>query len=678
MHNRFYKSLLSILLVTLVVPIHAQMLPPDGTTSESNKEKEKEKEPEKFIASRFRNWKLDETTGFKTSTDQDTLPLNFQNNAFPEKNETVAASFLANLGSPFQSKIFTDRIQKTNFIFGDVYDYWMTAPAQQVYYNTTTPYTNIKYITTFGNDYSQEENFKGLFTVNLNKYLNIGFDHEIIYSRGFYNHNSNRNKLSTIFGNYQSPRYEAYLTAASNYMENFENGGITDDRYITNPLLMSGGLREYESINIPVAITDAKSIYRNKHLFFNHKYHLGFERLVIKDKDSLAKDGLKDTLRTFVPVSSFIHTLYIDEGQKNYSSESTNSSFYSNAFLDSTISNDTSALLQVRNVFGLALVEGFHDWAQFGLTAFIEHDFRRYTRILADTSASVGLSVPYAMARHHLNLIWVGGELSRKTGDLLNFTVDGKICLAGEYIGDFMLNGNLESSFKLWNHKVALKAEGSITNNHPDYFLENYLSNHFRWTNDFSNEFQTSLRGRLIIPDLDIEAQACIDNLTNRIYFNTLAMPAQYLGNIQVMTLKIKDRLHAGIFNFDNSLVWQFSSNKDVLPLPDLSLYSDLYLKFKLSKVLSTHIGVDCRYNTSYFAPSYMPALGQFYNQNTVEVGNYPFMNAYGNFHLKRMRFFVMYSHVSRFFAQPNYFSAPHYPINPAIIKAGISWNFYD
>ena len=37
-----------------------------------------------------------------------------------------------------------------------------------------------------------------------------------------------------------------------------------------------------------------------------------------------------------------------------------------------------------------------------------------------------------------------------------------------------------------------------------------------------------------------------------------------------------------------------------------------------------------------------------------------------------------MYVHGSRWFAEPNYFNVLHYPLNPASVKAGISWNFYD
>ena len=61
-----------------------------------------------------------------------------------------------------------------------------------------------------------------------------------------------------------------------------------------------------------------------------------------------------------------------------------------------------------------------------------------------------------------------------------------------------------------------------------------------------------------------------------------------------------------------------------------------------------------------------------------VEIGNYPIISAYANFHLKRTRFFVMMSHVNCGMGNSNYFYVPHYPLNQGVLKMGISWNFYD
>ena len=126
----------------------------------------------------------------------------------------------------------------------------------------------------------------------------------------------------------------------------------------------------------------------------------------------------------------------------------------------------------------------------------------------------------------------------------------------------------------------------------------------------------------------------------------------------------------------------QLSSKEEILPLPLLNVYSNLYLKFVYAKVLKIQIGADARYFSSYYAPDYAPALEQYFVQegeHKVQVGGYPFINVYANFHLKQVRFYVMYYHVTQgLFENSNSFLAPHYPVNPRMFKLGLSWNFWD
>ena len=98
-------------------------------------------------------------------------------------------------------------------------------------------------------------------------------------------------------------------------------------------------------------------------------------------------------------------------------------------------------------------------------------------------------------------------------------------------------------------------------------------------------------------------------------------------------------------FHLDTKAVYQLTSNKNILPLPDFAVYSNFYYMDKFFKVLTVQIGVDIRYHTAYYANAYMPALGQYYIQDKLLIGNYPQMNVYANFHLKTMRFFVQYYH---------------------------------
>ena len=169
-----------------------------------------------------------------------------------------------------------------------------------------------------------------------------------------------------------------------------------------------------------------------------------------------------------------------------------------------------------------------------------------------------------------------------------------------------------------------------------------------------------------------------VENLTKYIYFDNLALPSQYSGNIQVLAVNLKQDFHVGALTLENNVVYQISSQPGVLPLPDLTLFHNLYVSTKWFSVLSIQLGTNVRYHTAYFAPTYMPATGQFYTQSTTKIGNYPVLNVYLNFHLKRTRFFVEYYHVNNFFMNGAYFSMPNYPINPHIMKIGLSWNFYD
>lgn len=637
--------------------------PGKGGSASSSKEEE--------YALRIRSWSLDETLGTRSQADLDTMSLDFQNLAVPERKEVVAASYLANIGSPFRSMIYADREPEEQFIFMHPYDHWKTSNSEMRYINTTRPYTNGTYVTTVGNDRSQEENFKFFFTANFNKRLNIGADYEAINSRGYYTNLASRDKIAHFFTNFLGERYEAHARFSIHRFENYENGGITNDDYITKPLEMSGGYREYESLNIPVALSNTFNLTKYNDLFVNHKYHLGFHR-----KDTTTGD----TLEVFVPVSSIIHTFHWDTGRKLYDSKTANLSYYDNvANISNKLTADSVSLMTLRNTLGLSLNEGFHPWMKFGLTAYAEHEYRRYGSI-SDVKLPLDSELdPFRQGHtHQENLLWLGGRLVSTQDSILQFNADAKLCMLGDHIGNFDISGDVRSHFRLWKRLVSVSAEGFARNETPDYFYRRFYSNHYAWNQELKNMYRLRLQGNLHIPSWGTSLKAGVENISNYVYFNEKAQSTQYEGQLQVMYAQWKQALSYGVFHFDFNVVGQLSSRQEVLPLPTLAAYGNLYVKTLFSKVMHAQIGIDCRYFTSYYIPAYNPALGQYYLQTEKKVGDYPYMNVYANMHLKRARFFIMYTHGSRLFADPNYFTTLHYPQNPSQIKAGISWNFYD
>ena len=155
---------------------------------------------------------------------------------------------------------------------------------------------------------------------------------------------------------------------------------------------------------------------------------------------------------------------------------------------------------------------------------------------------------------------------------------------------------------------------------------------------------------------------------------------AQHSGNVSLTSVYARKDFRLGGLHLDNRVLLQWSTNQEVAPVPLLSAFLSYYYEFWVVRnVLRLQIGLDGRYNTRYYAPGYNPALSAFYNQREVEVGNYPYVDAFVMGKWKRMRIFLKYQHVNKgLFGNGEYFSAANYPLNPGMFKIGISWGFYD
>jgi hypothetical protein len=73
-----------------------------------------------------------------------------------------------------------------------------------------------------------------------------------------------------------------------------------------------------------------------------------------------------------------------------------------------------------------------------------------------------------------------------------------------------------------------------------------------------------------------------------------------------------------------------------------------------------------------------MPATGRFYRQDQTTAGEYPFINVFLNFKVKRTRVFVMFDHLNAGMLGSNYEMVPGYPMNIRMLRYGLSWTFYN
>ncbi len=631
-------------------------------------------------------WKIEERFGERIAVPVDTLQHGFQNSN-DTGGPTGHYSFLGNLGAPRISHVFFERKDPTQFFFTDPYDFTVRKPGDIIYTNTKSPFTNLTYYKQGDGRYG-EERFKAYFAVNVNKRMGFGFDIDYTYGRGKYQSQSTALFNGNLFAYYHGDKYDMHFSFINENLKVAENGGITDDRYVTDPLEMAEGERTYETYNIPTNLMDIWNNNTGYHAFLTHRYNLGFYRDVTEENDTVSK-------QLFVPVTSFIHSVKVDIDRRKYVSYDVdqNNEYFEHKYLG-TDSLDITRHFSVKNTVGISLREGFNKWAKAGLTAFMSFEHRNFTM----TDTVTGIPGQRVATSHKENVLSIGGQLSKQQGKTLHYNVIGEIAMLGEDAGQFTVEGNGDLNFRLFNDTVRLEANAYIKNLNPTFYFRHFHSKHYWWDNDLSKIMRTRIEGKLSIDRWRTQLKAGVENITNYTYLDNASVQytdrqgntaykndmavRQHSGSIQVFSATLKQDFKLGILHLDNEVTYQKTSNSDVLPLPELVLYHNLYLKFALAKkVLKIEMGADMRYFTQYYAPDYAPAIGQFYLQNRetrYKLGAYPMLNGYINLHLKRTRIFVQMYNLLQRGGDKSYFYIPHYPLNPRILKIGLSWNFFD
>ncbi len=607
-------------------------------------------------------WRITERTGEMIPGNPDTLTTDFFNRRLVEGQETSIA-YLGNLGSPAESRIYFERAERTDFIFADVYWPYLKVPGKFNFMNTKTPYSNISYQRS-GSRINLEERFEALLAVNFGKELNVGIDLDYLYTRGFYANQATKHMEWTIFANYLADRHRLHFFMNPIGYTQAENGGIADDNYISHPEYLDA--RNITSKTIPTNLSDTWNKIRGNQIYLNYHYSLGYDKLT----NVVNEEG--DTIKKFVPVSSIIYTFdYKDRNRRFYSTNDTPDSLYKGLNLlneaPGALLNDKTSYWGMKNTLALSLREGFSNWAKFDLTAFITQETKKYTLMETDSTNT----------KESVNLTYIGAEIAKRKGNILRYDANGYLEVTDAQMGDFYIYGHIETRIPVWKDTASINLYAFIQNISPLYYENHYRSRYFCWENKFDKTKKAHFGGDIRIPHTKTVFSLETQNISDYLYFDETGYPKQYNKDIQVFALRLNQDFKFGIFNWDNQLVYQSSSKQDILPLPDFAAYSSLYLDFKIAKVLKVQLGVNAHYWTEYYSPTYEVATQQFRLQKETKVGNYPIMSAFVNCRLKQTRFFIQYYNLGEsFISPPEYFSMPHYPLNPAGIKLGLSIDF--
>lgn len=619
-------------------------------------------------------WKVISPLGLHEPSTIDTLLYNYYQKSIPSE-VTPAYATTGNLGSEGQTLLFFQRKEMSDFFFADALRAWIPSIDTHKFYNTRRPMTLLSYNTGGGKETTQDR-LKMTFSANANAKTQIGAYLDYLYSKGSYNYQATKDLVWGISGSYMGDRYELQTFMYHYDLLNKENGGITDDLYITDPAEIQGGSSKVDTKTIPTNLTAAHSKLVGTDIYINNRYKVGYY------EEEIVNDSVVN--RTYIPVSSFIWTLNYKDGKHIFLNDVPGQArFWDNTYLSKTGTNDRTEYSTLTNTLGISLLEGFNKYAKAGLAAYATHQIRKYTQttdtIDRITTLPDGLS-PYPVSKvphkSSENLLWIGAQLTKQQGSLLRYNATAQFGIAGPVAGDIDIDGNLSTRFKLLGDSVTLTAYGKFSNQEAPYLMNHYVSNHFIWENDFGKIRRFRVGGKLDIPQTKSFLNVGVENLQNYIFFNEKCLPTQHGGSVQILSASLNQNFKLGILHLDNKLTYQTSTDETVIPLPKFSIYSNLYILFKVCGVLDVQLGVDCDYYTKYKSIAYQPATMSFYNQREIEVGNYPFMNAYANMKLDKARFYVMFSHVNQGMTGNNYFVLPHYPLNPRKFQIGVSVDF--
>ena len=611
-------------------------------------------------------WKLIQPLGLREPAGIDTVFENYCRQAIPSAVSDAWVT-TGNYGAEGINMIFEDRPAMSDFFFRDAIATWIPSASKMKFYNTRIPMTLLSFNSSGGRETAQER-LQGVFSGNINAKAQVGANIDYLYSKGSYADQAAKGLSWGLNGSYLGDRYEfqGFFNQYNNV--NKENGGITDMLYITDPAELQGGVSSINAKSIPTKLSNGHTRIRGKQLYLNNRYKIGYWH------EEEPEEG--DTLvrRTYIPVTSFIYTLDFVSGKHIFHDEeaSETAKFFKNTYLTPGLTHDHTEYLSLTNTLGVSLLEGFHKYAKFGLSAYISHEYQKYKQTPDSLDRSdpeaLGLSpfpegiggIEHSKSRHAVR---VGAQLTKQRGSLLTYEATGELGVIGYAAGDVKVDGNVATRFPLFGDSVAIKGYASFHNTAAPYLMNNYLSNHFIWKNKFGKERR-------------LDFGVGVSNLQNHIYFGPDFLPRQHGDNVQVFYARLRQNFRVGILHWDNSITYQATSDDNVIPLPSLAVYSNLYILCRIA-TLHLQLGVDCDYYTRYYGLAYQPATATFATSREMKVGNYPFCNVYANMKLGKVCFYVLLSHANQgLFGGSNYFSMPYYPLNPRRFQIGLSIDF--
>lgn len=662
--------------------------------------------PDTLFYRRILKWTSDSKVGNITLIPNDTTFDEWYTENPIFKND-IGATYLGMSGSAALSSNWFKRTEYDKF---RAYEPWLYAtylPETMPMYNVKSTYTELGYWgTIFAFKDREEGNLKIMHTQNITPELNLAFQWLTYGGKGLLQNEETHNKTLSVTGNYLGKHYVANFGFIHNNIYRDENGGVLDTREVRDTTI--------EPKALDVRLSGHNEYSRNT-FYLHHHYSLPFRTVRdwfagLKERRLASKGAVADTaaVTDSLPDAGGIaaagpvpehpaDTIALDEGSQitfgHIAEISRFSRKYTDAITDADVaarelygdrfyihpseSADSIRSFLVENRFFVRLQPWARDAIVSKVDAGVGHQFQNQYAFSPDM---------FLVGNHNdkYNNAFIYGGASGKFRRYLNWNADIRYDFMGYSVNDLDVNAALTFSFYPFADKSAgVDVTGRFTSSlkRPDYFSNWCYSNHYIWNLDMDKVSKTTIQGQVDIKKWRMQLFFGYGMVSNMVYYDDEGLIRQNSGLMNVVSAYVrKDFTAWRVLHLDNQLLCQISSDQDVLPLPLLTAHLRWYVQFPIvsEDVMKMQIGVDATYNTSYYAPMWNPALGQFQTQHIEKTGGItPYMDAFVNVQWKKVCLYVKVTNVAQGWPEGDYFSSYPYIRPVRQLKLGVFWPFY-
>ncbi|MBP9081863.1 MAG: hypothetical protein KBH11_02235 [Bacteroidia bacterium] len=562
----------------------------------------------------------------------DPLYRNFLGDPRSGNPGSASFSFLNNLND---YRFFNDGFNQ--------FDAYLIRPDQTTLNGLKRRFTNVNYH--LGS--KKEQHILISHKQEFRKGLVAGLDFGALSSPGDFSRQLNKNRNFNIYAGYESKAktYRNFISYTSNKVENQENGGIVADSVFEDA-------SDLNSKTLPISLAAATSTHRTRDYFIKQQFHLSN---LFKNIDSTSSEPEFDNTGFVIS-----HTSWWSRKSVEFVNLNADTSYFTNFYKDSTATDDSSFYY-----------DGFHQ-------VVLDYNFK-----LNDARFSLGGGYEYQDAHYRTDSInfdqFLGSALLQAHFEDHLFNADFSFRKSISDTYEKVIESRLYVAFSPISKRYKTWASLNISKR-PQYFKDQlYVSNHFRWSNDFDLAEQLRFETGILIPSLKLKVQATYLNVGNYVFYNEKAEPEMLGKKLNYLEARITHSWQTGKFGTDNMIRLQNVDESPAVYVPTVALFSSLYYHNSFFKnALRLRLGVDVTFSSESELYQYMPATGVFYESTSKKSGNYPRLDLVGVLKIGTANIFVKLEHFNAGLSERDYYGAYLHPLTGRNFKFGLSWDLAD